>query len=722
MESLTPEQRAELVTLTRTRIKSSEDYYQSRLDAFIRFWKIYLSIKDAVDNEDETNTGAAYAFGVIEDVVASISESILNMRVPTAAKAKKVADEKPAENFNAMAATYFSSGQYQSEYPGSVREGVVCGPRWEFDGWACDYRKARRWAKNEIIINGQPTGQMKTEEVEYEEAVRVGYFTRFPSIFLMRPQPFVESVEKMKWCGEIEERKSLEDMRLMQYIDHETNEKRGFFDLSEIEKDKEAGATIRPEVTSQSEKGKDWQAEYRALMDGVSQKEEDKDDTDMLTLVWMWEPDRVWCVANGKYVVAYVEKLFQKDGIPYRLKNCTPRKHSLYGMGFIEPVEKQFYELDDIHILSMRNWVRIINKMLAYNPESVKAEDMASPRAGGKVRVTPPLGQSVSGQIHDISQENVTRDMLAAESNIKGLVERGLGMPDFAAGVEGTKQSHETLGGIQEIKAQSAKRVAMIRRQELAGFQKQMWRMEAMFSQFQVEKGQFSYYGPDGSTAMLELDLWDIDTQGRGFDFPIVYDPAMGDDALMRNQRMVYYDAALKHNQAVMSMAAAFPPGKLPLVDLGVIFADLSKPFGYSDTSKIFMKQGGIMSPEDKLQAMMRGQPVAVTPEEDLVACYVFMVQAMGDPGLAQAVEAGQAPADLPLRIKTHIEALRVAIMQVLQNPQALIRAKMFAAQGAAAGAPPPGGPKVGAAPTGDRRDKGVAKSSPSAPPMRGRA
>lgn len=691
LETLTELQKGDLITLCQNRVRASEDYYRPRLDAMIRFWKIYLSIKDAVDDEDETNTGANYAFGVVEDVTAAISESMLNARVPTPAKARRVQDEKKAENLNAMASTYFSTGQYQSEYPQSVRERVICGSNWEADVWACQYRKSRRYAKQEIIDeHGVPTGQMEVAEIEYDEPVKVGYHTRFPSIFLMRPQPYMDSVDKMAWLVEIEERVALADMKSHMYTDPDSGEKRPFFDVSQIEADKQNGVRVTP--SDIASKDSDHQAQYRALVDGVSQKDEDRDDVDQLTLKWVWEVDRVFCVANDKYVVAYVEKLFHKDGIPFRVKSCTPRKQSLYGMGFIEPVEDLLYELDDIHILSMRNWVRIVNKMVAYNPETVKAQDFNDPRAGGKVRVVTSMGQSIDSQIKDLSMMNVTQEMLAAESNNKGLVERSLGMPDFAQGVEGTKQSHDTLGGIQEIKAQSAKRVAAVRRQELAGYQRQMWRMEAMFSQFLVDKTPFTYHGPDGATATMELDWTDIDTEGKGFDFPIVYDPAMGDDALMRNQQMLLQDQAVKYNDAVLRF---FPDGSKPLADLSLIFTNMLKPFGYADTSKVLVSPDGRMSPEQKLQAMLRGEPVQISPSEDLVAAYAFFVGLIKSGKLRQGVEAGQAPQDIELRVKSHAEALGAAIQQALVNPEMLLRAKMFAAQpgGGPAGAGGPGGP-----------------------------
>ncbi len=706
-----PAKHLELIDLTKKRRSVSQEFYQPRLDAFIRFYKIYNALKDASDDDEESTTGPSYAFGIVEDATAALSESMLNAKVPTPARHRHIQDEKKAENFNAMAGTYFATGQYQTDFPQSVRERLICGSSWEFDGWANQFRKGKRWAK---VPEVGPEGAEATltQPIDVDEPIKVGYYTRFPSIFLMRPQPRVDSVEKMKWLIEIEERRPLEDLREQKTVNPASGELVSFFNLDAIDAEKKGGKTITAAELGQ--KGNDYMAQLREIQDGIASDSQsaDQGSPDEVTIEWVWEEDRVWVVANGLWVIAYFENLLHRPGIPYRLKGCTPQKHSLYAKGMIEPVEFLLYELDDIHVLSMRQWMRAIHKMIAYNPEAVPyATNDFKRRADGKIRVTPPLGGSVSSQIHELNTDNTSgREMLLAESNDKGLIERALGMPDFSQGVEGTKQDHDTLGGLQEIKAQAAKRVASIRRQELAGFQKQMWRMEGMFSQFQMEKAPFSYHGPDGATAMLELDLWDIDTEGRGFDFPIIYDPAFGDDALMRNQKMVFMDSAFKYNDHVMTH---FPPGSKPLAQVDVIFGDLGKAFGYTDRANILKSPDGSMTPEQKLQAMLRGEPVQISPNEDLVGCYAYLAAQLINPQLKLASETGQAPPDILLRVGAHIQALQAAIASVLQDPSSLIRAKQFAQPGGQGAPGGPGGP--GAAPR-DPRAKGIPSMRPSGP------
>lgn len=701
---------AEIISTLGSRIQASSEYYQPRWDAMIRAFKIYRAIVDATDDSDEPNTGPCYAFGIIEDAVASISESILNSRVPTPARAKRAGDEKAAENLNAIAASYFATGQYQSDYPNSVRERLVAGANWEADCWAWRYRPGKRWSK-ETQVDADGVRFDATIEVDTQEPVQVGYYTRFPCIFNMFPQPRQISVEKMKYLIEIEERVALSDLEEMQYIDPVTNEKKPFFNLDAIKATKAQGGSIRPTEIEQLKKN--HRDALRAITDGVSEGESrsSPDDTDELMIAWMWEPDCMYAIANNKWVIAYVENLYHRPGIPYRLKNCTQQSNSLYGLGLIEPVESLFGELDDIHKLSMRNWVRIINKMIAYNMDDVPfAANDFKPRAGGKIRVRPSLGGAISGSIMGIDQPDVSRSMLTMESNDKGLLERALGLPDFSAGVEGTKQSHSTLGGLDKISAQAAKRVASIRRQELAGFQKQMWRMEGMYSQFLVEKMPFAAYGPDGTTVMQEFDLWDISTDGRGLDFIIEYDPAFGDDALMRNQMMVLLDEGIKYNDAQIRLSQ---PGEMkPLVVLEEIMRKLLRTFGFNDTSKVLAMPNGVLSPQMELQLMLQGKPVQPNPLENLVDHYSEHTRQYNDPQFQEAVARGAVPPDVIIRLKTHIAMTGQMIQAALMDPSKIIRAKEFASSGGQPGGPGP----VPPAPTGDSRQAGITNFSARVP------
>ena len=696
----------ELIDKANRRITISLDYYRPRFDTAIRAWKIYRAIVDAKDDDDEPNTGPAYAFGVIEDSVAAISESTLNSRVPTPAKAKKEGQQKAAENFNAIAGTYFTSGQYQSEYPDSVRERAICGSSWEVDCWAWRYETRRRWAKVDRPMEQGGTFKA-TEEVTEDVPVQVGYYTRFPPFFNVFPQPRISTVEKMGWLNEIEENVLLSTMKQTRYVDPATGQQMPFFDLTEVMRDFPDGK-IRP--TESDQKAADHREMLREIVEGIStSSSEQQDDEAAMHLNWCHEGDRLWCVGNGSYLLAYAENIYHRPGIPYRIKKWTGQKGALMGIGMIEPVENLLYEQDDIHKLSMRNWYRIINRMIAYNPERVPyADNDFKPRAMGRIRVTGSLGESVASAIQPIDMPDVTNSMLTQESNNKGLIERALGLPDFSRGVEGTKQSHDTLGGLQMIQTVMAKRVASVRRQELASFQKQMWRMEGLYSQFLLEKQPFTVYGPDGSTALAEFDLWDIATEGAGFDFIIEYDPSFGDDALARNQLMVLLDQTFKYNAHVLQF---FPPGEKPLAQPDEVMRRLLGRFGFNDTSGLLARPNGVVPPDAEMRLMLQGQPVMVNPSENMIEHYAEHVKNFNDPQLREALQRGAVPPDVLLRLKTHIEATAMAIQQARADPGQIIRAKQFQKQ--AQNGPQGGGMMAGML---GNRDQGMADMGPRVP------
>ena len=712
---------AELAKVACQRFQASRGYYQPKLDAFLRFFKIYRSIVDVVDDPDEPNTGASYAFGIIEDAVAALSEAMLNARVPTPARGKRPEHNKGAEKFNAMAATYFTTGQYQEDYPNSVRERMITGNSWEMDSWAWKFAKGRRWEKQKKTdimgglksLFGRPMADAQFSyeapvQVEYQVPVKVGYHTRFPSVFHVLPQPRIKGMDDASWVLEVEERVALSDLESHQYVDPESGQLRPFFDLSALYELKRGGSQLMPEQVNQE--GRDFMEEVRNAIDGMSaDKHGHADDEDQGSLLWTWERDRLWCLANARYPIAYIEDLHQRPIMPYRLKRATPQSHSFYGIGMIEPVESLFYEQDDIHKLSMRNWVRIINKMIAYDPEAVPhaATDFL-PRAGGKVRVRPGLGQSISSVIMPIEQGDVTQSMLGQESNNKGLIERALGMPDFSKGVEGTKQDHDTLGGMQIIANKSAKRVASMRRQELAGFQRQMHNMEVMHAHFLVEKMPFTVYGPDGQTSVCEYDLWDIDTGGIGFDYVYEYDPTFGDDALARQQFMLALDEAIKYNQAELALKGP----KAVLIELPEVGKRLFKSFGWSDTSKLFVRLDGVLDPEEELKRMMSGEMPMPNPGEDLVAHYSAHARQYNDPRLHEAVSAGKLPPQVILALKSHLDATAQLIMRAMQDPAGYEMARQIPMGGPQM----PGGPEATGGPKKPSLRNGVADMQPRMP------
>ncbi len=256
-------------------------------------------------------------------------------------------------------------------------------------------------------------------------------------------------------------------------------------------------------------------------------------------------------------------------------------------------------------------------------------------------------------------------------------------MADYSPGVEGTKQTHKTLGGLMEISKSLAQRTTTIRRMILAGYQDQMWFMEKLYSQFAMDKQPFTVYGPDGSTRLAQFDLWDIDTGGMGFDFVIEYDPSFGDDSLLRNQMMVLLDTCIKYENARVQMA----DGSMPKANMGEVMRRLFRAFGWSDTSGMLSPADGTMDPQAEFTLMSQGIPTAPQPKENLVEHLIEHTIQLNSPLLQKGLADGTVDPKVAALLKAHIQATTMMIMQVASNPQAAAQQKIASAAQASAGA-----------------------------------
>lgn len=677
-----------LVKLAQKRYAASSQYVKPWHERWVRFYKIYRAIADAVDDNDEVNFMISYAYGIVEDLVSKISEPIMQMKPPCRVAAKKSGQEQSADNFSAICASYFSTSRWQLDFTESTREQVIIGNSWENDCWAAEYSKGRIWQKvqrstvmdkikgfaGKMFDLPTETPYEATEEVPFDHPEKVGYHTRFPNAFDIFPEPGVKNVRDMHWLLEQERSVAIDDLLKKTFVDHVTKERKTFFNFEPLLRaaGKHEPGAIRPiPMDAKSDYGKE--ARDAQLGEETENSKIDQSDMDQVFLIWVWEPNRLFCIANGTHVVAYRENMFQIPRIPFRLKVYTSQKEFLYGTGCIEPIESQLYELTDIHKLSMRNWVRLINRMVAYDDEAVPYPDDFKPRAGGRIRVRPGPGGSVSSAIHTVDYPDVTQSMLAQESNTKGGIERVVAVADYAPGVDGTKQTHKTLGGLMEISKNVAQRTTTIRRMILAGFQEQMWFMEKLYSQFLMDKQPFTVYGPDGSTRLSQFDLWDIHTNGVGFDFIIEYDPSFGDDALLRNQMMVLLDAGIKYENARVQLG----DGKMAKCALDEIMRRLLRGFGWMDTSRILTNPNGTVDPMAEFQIMMDGQPVAPNPEEDLVKHLIEHYIQKNSPQFRKGVMDGSIDRRVMALLDAHIQATEMMISQALQHPEALADAKI---------------------------------------------
>lgn len=677
--------KAQLVSIGFRRFQASSLYMTNYHDKWLRLYKLYRNIVDTVEDPDEPNTGIVYAFSIVEDVVSRLVEPILQMKPPCRVAPRRAGQEGQAQRFSAMASSYFRTSRYQLDYTNSTRELAITGNAWERDVWWNDYVPGRRWAKVKRTIMttikgvyGQIMGQAPTpydsmEEIAHDYPEKVGYGCVFPSIWRVYPEPQVFNVRDMNWLCEEEPAAVITDLEKRMTVDPKTKQRVPFFDFTELKADY-AGkqGEIRPEPMSRQRST----AEDELKTDVGDQPERDRtlnyaDDVDRVSLMWCWEKNRVFVIAQGRFIVAYWEDVFQKPRIPYRLKCYTPQKDFLFGLGVLEPIENQINELSDIHRLSMRNWVRIINRMVAYDEAAIPFEDDFTPSALGRVRVRPSPGRSVADSVVPISHDDVTSSMLAQESNVKGIIERAISIADYSPGTEGTKQTHKTLGGLMEIQKSLAVRISTIQRMLLASFQDQMFFMEALTSQFLMEPMPFTMYGPDGSTVIQEFNLEDIATDGNGFDYIIEYDPSFGDDQVARSQAISLVQLSLQVYAQCKQLN--IPMATLP--DIEYLMRKVYEKFGWSDTSGVMKAPDGVMTPDDEIKMMISGQPVKPNPKENVFDHLAH--HAAQEQLVQQAITAGKLQPKVMLLLKAHEAATKQMAEMLAKNLSPLISGVM---------------------------------------------
>jgi hypothetical protein len=394
-------------------------------------------------------------------------------------------------------------------------------------------------------------------------------------------------------------------------------------------------------------------------------------DIDSVWIVEVWEKNRMWTVANGTFLIRKADNPTHKPRIPFRLRRYSLDPEGLYGIGCLEPVEDMLYEVNDIHNLSMASWIRIVNRMMAVHIDAVPFPDDFKPRAGGKIRVR--ANHDVRQAIMAIEQSDPSQSMLAMESNNKGLIEWASGVQDFSPGTAGTKQDHKTLGGLMEIQANMAHRVSTIIRHDLLVYQEQMEAMEAYFSQFQFDKVPIRTYAEDGATGTVEMNMDDIYTDGRGFDFLIDVDPSYGDDSVQRNQNMVLFDLALKYE----TWRAQFGGADAAKLKVSEIFRMLLMNFGHSDTSGILVRPDGAMEPAKEFDMMLQGLDVQPQPGENLISHLIEHILQRQSPKLQEGLASGKIKPEVVQLLDRHIQITMMAIKAIMSNPQAAAQQKL---------------------------------------------
>jgi len=682
-----PKKREELVELAKKRYKLSKDFFSPKHEIWVRCYKIYRALADAVDNPDEENMFIPYAYGIVEDIVARLVEPMLQkMSVKPQARSSRFA--QAARNFLALVKTYRSQSRFQLEFTESKRQEVIAGNAWEKDEWKSEYVEGMEWKQTRVseMVNTlvNVLGKMVPIKVKatYNKLVEVvklypktvGYCVRFPSVFLVWPEPKVKRVEDMHWLVEEEESVALEDLRRQIYKDA-NGKQQNVYNLSEIDADYKGHTpgSIKPNFSDRSTFHEQVSDVLGARGTQSSAQGSETSDMDRVHLLHVHEPGRRFTIANGKYLILHIDKPFHRPRIPFRLRCYTPDPENLYGLGAIEPTEDLFLGLNDIHRLCMRSWVRVIGGLVAYHVGAVPFPDDWKPKAGGRIRIDPGVSPNIHNAIAAIQQQNPTKDLIAHESNMKGLLERTISIADLSPGVEGTKQYHETATGLLEIQNQLAKRFAVMRRAQLACDIDAQQSIYDLCMQFMFEPQVVKNADVDGKTLYPKFTRDDIWTDGEGFDFLIEEDPSFGDNVVQRNQLMVLLELAIKYETFRMNSK---DPEMLKF-KVSEIMRRLVEAFGWTFNAELLAPVDGLLTPDAELGIILEGQMPHPNPKENLIGHAIDHMVQMMSPKIVQGAASGQITPEMLAMLKTHIAETTQLIQTVMANPEAAAQARI---------------------------------------------
>lgn len=708
MEVVLPEsenERLELVNLVKRRYRMSSSFFKGKFEIWTRCYKIYRALADYKDDSDEPNLFIPYAFGIVEDIVARMTEPIFQ-KLPIRPRPKRRWHEKQAKSFYNMCRSYFSSRRYQAEKTESVREKIITGNAWEIDEYANEYVKGRKWKMGVAsqMINGfhSIVGKFidlpskvkydRLAEVPHLYPKRVGYQTRFPSVFRCLPEPRIKRVEDMHWFVYEEEEVALDDLKKQMYKHPETKQMLPVYDLTELET--AIGAHEPGGIKPQFDERNTYADQIGDILAGRSGEHSGtkEQDMDKVHLLHCYEPTRIITIAQGRYVIRVIKDPFHYPRIPARLDIYTPDKENLYGLGALEPVEDLFYELNDIHRLSMRSWIRIIQGMLLYHEDAIPHMDDFKPGAGNKIRVSREVAPNIAQAIMEVQQGDPTSSMITQESNIKGLLERIISLADLSPGVEGTKQYHKTATGLLEIQTALAKRFAMMRRTQMGNYQDQMAFMYSLYDQFMFDKLPFTEYRDDSQTSTVDYTRDNIYTDGEGFDYMVEEDPSFGDNVVQRNQLMILLELAMKYETFRVNSK---DPTMLKL-DVAEFMRRVIEAFGWTYPGNVLKPPEGTLTPEAELEMIMAGISVRPNPKENLSNHLVDHLLQKISPRMVEGFQKGAISPEVMAALDAHIDETLMLLTQLLANPMAAAQAKM---KGMFEDAAVTGGPSEGMAP-----------------------
>ena len=671
--NLTPEQKKEIVSDVIKKQEASFSYYEPKRRVWEKQYKKYRAMKDEVAKEGEPDLKIALAFGIVEDLVARLIDNVIGKMTILVKPKRPDHTEKASKFFNAVR-SFFGGAFFRVDFCNSTRERVITGSAWEFDEWLSEYSPGSRWKENPVVKELQlkmPTvakvvGMMSKklvnvmQEVPHDFPLRVGPNTRFPSIFRVHPQPGVKVDRDLQWVVEEVPFVALTELRKVKYPNPANpEEKLPVYDLSEIDAIK--ALNPKAKITPAEPVDSDYRA-FEEVYTGVSSSVDGVDyGVDGLYLQVLRTANEHIVVANGKWLIAHITNPFQKPGLKCRLRLFTQDPQCLFGIGAIEPIFDILDEVDDVHNLTMANWLRGVNDMLIYDEQALPYPDDFDSRAGGRIRAK--AGTVIPNAVLPVPRgPDNTASMIGMESNLKGLAERIVSVSDMSPGSMGTKPTHSTYGGLMEITTALAKRFRLNAVIDQAQTMRHMDTLYWFFDQFMFEPLPFTDYSNGEGTA-VEYTREDFDTDGLGFCFVASDDPSFGDPAVLRNQNMVLLDVMLRYEQQRRATGAdwdACRPDEQMRVTL--------EAFGKTDTSRFLVKDYGVLTPEQEWSMMLQGLPVDPNERENLAEHYVKHLW-----DLKEAERDGKIGPQFLVLAQEHLRKTQTLLAAILAHPEAFV-------------------------------------------------
>ncbi len=674
---------------------SAEDFEKCR--RMERWWR--QQELDAA-NGDEYAIRLGYAFSIVERMHAKITEPLFQMGLPCETYPRRLGDAAAAKKMQYIQKNFYAGPNFQEALSKSKKSMCIVGHRWEFDGWQHIVRNGKMWGKVQKTIetplkknpDGSPMmdGPMGRDiimvpgEVSIKRPVHYGFNTEFPRWDEVHPEPGRTTIDTgqktdMSWLIRDLGYLALEDLAKEMRFDPNSKTDVPLYDFAKLLHAAGKNAELRYDKIMRGESGSedrfgtliqpirawDYQAsQVRGRGDNRMAQDNAMEDRDKIWVAQHRENGEILTIAQGKYIIHRMLDPWHVPGLKARIENYTTDPDRLRGKGAIEPIEGELGEFDDMHSLSMQNIFRIVNRMTYVRQDAIVNEDDFDSRSGGLVRIKSDVAD-VRNAVSEAQQNSPVNEMLAVESDLRGIIEFVSMELDGAPGVKGTKQNHKTKGGMDDIITNMSPSYARWQRQARINECRRCMNMADILAQFHFDKMPYRIVRPDGSTSFAEFSKEDIDTEGRGFDFGYSVDPMWGNPQQKLAMKQAVYVAGVEYMKIPKSIRGENSRD----VNLDNLFEDILTESGYTDTSAIFKASDGSMSPEEELEKLAQG---AILPgcKGDLIHHIQVHLLQLSSPGLKIAIEAKKANPDTPKNLQLLISQAMAALKTFLSNPQ----------------------------------------------------